>query len=95
MKRPADVYVPSGRPLPSQLPSLDYPGHDDAVLVNRTGRIRIGNQVCYVTAALAGEYVGIREELDGSWLVTFASVDLGHFNGDHLIPDVMQRNPNN
>ena len=41
---------------------------------------------------LAGEDVGIREEVDGRWLVTFCDLDLGHFASkkfvgiDHSVP---------
>jgi len=31
-----------------------------------------------LTAALAGEYVGVREDRDGRWLVNFCGIDLGH-----------------
>ena len=30
-----------------------------------------------VTRALAGHHVGIREDADGRWLVSFATLDLG------------------
>ena len=49
---------------------------------------------CYVTSALAGENVGIREERDGRWLVTSASIDLGHFDGSKLIPKKNNTNDN-
>lgn len=78
MRRPADVYVPSSRPLPSPLPDLTYPFHDDAVRVSKWGEIHIaGHGPVKLSKALAGQYVGIREELDGRWLVSFASIDLG------------------
>lgn len=78
MKRPSDVHVRSTRSLPAALPELEYPTHDDVVRVTRSGQIyvpRIGTVA--LTTALEGQDVGIREEDDGRWLVTFASLDLG------------------
>jgi transposase InsO family protein len=79
MKRPADVYMPSQRPLPSSLAEPSYLTCDDVLRVNRNGQIYVASvgQVS-LTAALAGELVGIREERDGRWLVSFCGIDLGH-----------------
>jgi transposase InsO family protein len=79
MKRPADVYVNSVRQYPSRLPELAYPTHDDVVLVNRYGQIYItGIGQLTLSPALAGQHVGIREEDDGRWKVSFANLDLGY-----------------
>ena len=78
MKRPAEVFTPSTRPFPEQLPELDYPTHDDVLTVSRYGYIHIATiGSIRVTEALAGQPVGIREEDDGGFLVTFANIDLG------------------
>jgi putative transposase len=92
MKRPAEVYARSPRPYPSRLRELDYPGHDDTVRVQRHGFVRVGNRQLYLATALAGENVGVREELDGRWLITFKELDLGHVQHktftpiDHSVP---------
>jgi len=79
MKRPAEVYTSSTRPYPKKLPDLDYPRHDDVLRVNATGSVRIdGVGRFHVTRALTGQHIGVREELDGRWLVSFAHLDLGH-----------------
>jgi hypothetical protein len=87
MKRPAEVYIPSTRACPSKLPELDYRGHDDIRLVSSAGLFHMrGRKQVHLTAALAGEYVGLREdpEIEDRWLVTFASLDLGHVEpGSH------------
>lgn len=78
MKRPAEVFTRSTTAMPSVLPELLYPTHDDVVRVRANGNIQIaGFGSVHVTAALAGENVGIREEPDGRWLVSFAQLDLG------------------
>ena len=79
MRCPADLYAKSGRSLPSRLPELAYLGFDDVIRVSRRGQAYIagiGNFA--LTAALAGEHVGIREEDDGRWLINFCGIDLGH-----------------
>lgn len=80
-KRPADLYNPSNRALPKPLPELRYPLHDDTLVVGRSGHIRLprGRQV-FLSNALVHQPVGLREELDGRWLVTFASLDLGRYD---------------
>jgi transposase InsO family protein len=79
MRRPADVYLPSPRPYPAALSELHYPLHDDVIEVNRTGFIRFaGRGKVYLGVALCSQPVGIREEDDGRWLVSFMDLDLGH-----------------
>jgi hypothetical protein len=78
---PSESYQPSPRPFPSQEPELDYPLHDDVLRVSSTGHIHVGRgrgKQFYLTAALASQNVGISELDDGRWLVTFATLDLGH-----------------
>ena len=82
MKRPAEVYRPSQRRLPAALPELDYPMHDDAVRVGPRGYLRILGTEFYLTSALANEHVGIREEHDGTWVITFGLIDLGVLRGN-------------
>lgn len=78
MKRPAEVFSRSAALMPAVLPELLYPTHDDVVRVRSNGHIYIaGIGSVHVTNALAGENVGIREEADGRWLVSFAQLDLG------------------
>jgi transposase InsO family protein len=80
MKRPAQVYRVSPRKLPPVLPELEYPQHDDTLTVERTGYICHRRRRAYLSKALAYQTVGVREELDGRWLVTFAKLDLGHID---------------
>lgn len=83
MKRPADVYTASPRPYPLRLPDLTYAGHDDVLVVRRNGFLPLhGRGEVYLAQALRGQQVGVREEDDGRWLVTFANLDLGHVTRD-------------
>jgi transposase InsO family protein len=77
MKRPAQLYKRSSRSLPTVLPDPDYPAHDDTLAVCGKGRVYFRRKQVYVSAALAYQHIGVREESDGRWLVTFMSLDLG------------------
>jgi transposase InsO family protein len=77
MKRPAELYVPSARPYPSSLPEPTYPAHDDVLGVNRFGDIQLCGRSRYISTALVGQKVGVREQREGGWLVTFIDLDLG------------------
>ena len=78
MKRPAQIYKASPRKMPAVAPELDYPQHDDVFRVDRVGYISLRRRRCYLSTALAHQTVGVREEPDGRWLVTFAKLDVGH-----------------
>jgi transposase InsO family protein len=79
MKCPADIYTSSTTPLPAFLPDPDYSTHDDVLRVSAKGLIHLpGRRQVYLAQALAGQLVGIREEADDRWLVTFVNIDLGH-----------------
>jgi transposase InsO family protein len=79
MKRPADVYVPSAKKHPAFLPDPDYSTYDDVLSVGTQGLIHLpGRRQVHLTKALAGHLVGIREEGDDRWLVSFMNIDLGY-----------------
>ena len=79
MRRPADVYQSSSRAHPQTLPCPEYPLHDDTLFVSNNGYVRLpALGSFFLTRALAGQPVGVREGLDGSWLVSFLNLDLGY-----------------
>jgi transposase InsO family protein len=79
MKRPHEVYQPSLRPYPEVLPEPDYSTHDDVVTATASGSIYLyRRKQIYIGAALAKQPLGIREEQDGRWLVSFMHFDLGY-----------------
>lgn len=94
MQRPGDVYLPSPRSFPDRLPEPRYPAHDDVLRVNRSGQIYIpGIRMVPLSTALAGELVGIREERDGRWLVSYFDQDLGYIHQDNTISPVTSAPP--
>ena len=80
MKRPAQVYKPSPRKLPAVLAEPQYPEHDDVVQVSRIGHVYFCGRNIYVSSALAFQYVGLREQTPGRWLLSFMKLDLGHLS---------------
>jgi putative transposase len=81
MKRPSDLYHTSERAFLRPLPELAYPFHDDTLVVQNGGHVRLPRRrSVFLSYALVGQPVGLREQLDGSWLVTFCSLDLGVYD---------------
>ena len=77
-KPPQSVHVRSSRQYPDRLPEPDYPLHDDVRTVASSGHLPFGGRrTVFITTALAGQPVGLRELDDGRWLVTFMNLDLG------------------
>lgn len=79
---PAAHYAPSSRPYPQPLPPLTYPLHDDVRRVGPEGHVRFGGRahVVFLTRALAGEEVGVRELEAGVWRISYAALDLGTYS---------------
>jgi transposase InsO family protein len=91
MRPPAAVYQPSAIPCPPTLPTLDYPTCDDVRRVGAKGTLHLwGRRNLYLSSALAGEYVGLREDaaMPDRWLVLFANLNLGYVEpgSDHFTP---------
>jgi putative transposase len=83
MRPPADFYRKSERAYRG-LPELDYPLADDVRTVQAPGCVMFPARTrtkFYLTEALVGEQVGLREIDDEKWLVTWATLDLGIFDG--------------
>lgn len=76
---PARHYRPSTRPYAITRPT--YPLHDDVRVVGPSGHLRFaggrrGPQI-FISSALAGLPVGLRELDDDRWLLSYADIDLG------------------
>ena len=73
---PAALYVPSPRPLPPELPPLDYPLAYLTRQVDGTGHIGWRNCNPYLGTAFAGHPVGLEAAADDTWIVRFSTVIL-------------------
>ncbi len=78
---PAQLYTPSARQY--RVPEEpEYPFPDRTVRVTQCGRICLGKRKINLSLVFAGQTVGIREEADQVWLVSFLDFDLGYFDAD-------------
>jgi transposase InsO family protein len=85
MKYPIENYQVSERKMPEKLPEPSYPLHDKRLKVNSSGSVtltfRAGSKTKFFLAeSLAGELVGLREEEDDLWQVSFMDFNLGLFD---------------
>jgi transposase InsO family protein len=79
MKFPSELYALSPRPY-KEPQDLEYPFHDRTVTITHCGRICIGKMKIHFSHVFAGQDVGLVEENDGIWLVSFMDYDLGYFD---------------
>jgi transposase InsO family protein len=81
MATPAERYRPSNRayaPRPTA-----YPLHDDIVKVHASGHVGITRRRhdnFFLSSALAGESIGVRQMGDHLWLLSFAQLNLGVYD---------------
>ena len=81
MQTPASRYRKSDQEYPKKLDDLEYPLHDYTCKVHSGGCVYLpGKKMFYLTAALIGERVGLREVDSKLWLVSFMQYDLGYYN---------------
>ena len=73
---PARLYRPSPRPWPARLEEPCYGPDEQVRKVRNNGEIKWRGSMLFVSEALVGEPVGIRQRDDGHWLVRFADVPL-------------------
>jgi putative transposase len=79
---PAHHHTRSSRCYPNRLPELTYPLHDRTCILSPGGHLKMGGRsgVYFLSTALAGEPVGLREIDDRVWLVSYAEHDLGEID---------------
>ena len=75
-KPPSEFYSASPRPFTERLEDPCYGPHEQVRRVRTSGEIRWRGGMVFISEALIGEAVGVREREDGHWLVSFANVPL-------------------
>lgn len=73
---PARHYAPSPRPFPSKLEDPVYAADEQVRRVRSAGEIKWKGSLLFVSEALVGEAVALRQREDGHWQVRFADVPL-------------------
>jgi transposase InsO family protein len=76
-RQPAGFYCRSPRPFVEPVGDLAYGSEEQVRRVRSTGEIRWGGSLLFVSEAIVGETIGIRQRSDGHWFVRFADVALG------------------
>jgi putative transposase len=74
---PADFYQPSRRMLPDKLPEIEYPSMFTVRQVRSNGEIKWRGDFVYISQALAGEPIGLRQIGEREWEVCFSFHPLG------------------
>jgi len=91
MKRPIELYSPSKRQMPSRLEPVQYPSAMLVRKVKDSGRIKLDGQEIHISAALLGEYLGLRfEDDDRHATVYFDQLPLGTID---LLPEQRKLKP--
>lgn len=80
MHTPAQLYHPSPRPMPTDLPPMEYPDRFEKRYVSANGGIRWHKQWINVSSTLIGEYVGLEAIDDGLWDVYFGVKKIGRLH---------------
>ena len=77
MKTPAALYHPSLRPYPARVPEVEY--HGDVIVrqVRHNGEMRWKGEFVYISEALAGEPVALKQKGEHRWEIRFSSCILG------------------
>jgi len=76
-RMPAEFYRSSPRPMPAHVPEPWYDADHEVRRVRPNGEIKWHGGRIFISEALVGEPVGIRETEDGTYLIRFAALDIG------------------
>lgn len=77
---PTNFYEPSRRILPRKLPKIEYPACFTVRQVRHNGEIKWKGDFVYISQALAGEPIGLRQIGEREWEVRFSFHPLGILN---------------
>jgi putative transposase len=87
---PADLYTKSPRPMPQRPPEPDYPDEATVRKVRSNGEIKWNGGFIYISDILIGDAVGIQQNEDGNWKVSFFNRPLGIIDtkNQRLVPAI-------
>ena len=80
MKTPASIYYPSLRPYPARVPKVVYANDVTVRQVRQNGDIKWKGKLVYVSEALAGEPVALKQKEKHLWEIRFSVYPLGILN---------------
>jgi len=76
---PTRCYAPSPRPYPAPASNLSYPDTPDIRRVRSNGQVKWRGELIFVSEALKGEAIAIRED-DHGWIAFFGPILLGRLD---------------
>lgn len=79
-KTPASFYLPSLRPYPVEIPEVKYAHNVVVRQVRHNGEIKWKGKLIYVSEALAGEPVALKQKRENLWEIRFSFYPLGLLN---------------
>lgn len=77
---PADVYTPSPRRFPKELPEFSYPTHMVSRRVQSKGDVRFGQHEFFLGEALAGEQVGFEQISACHWSIRLGPLEVAIYD---------------
>ncbi len=77
MATPSSLYRPSQRAFPAKLPPVEYDSWLSVRQVRSNGCIKWKGEFVYVSQALAGEQIGLRQRDERMWEIWFSFYPLG------------------
>jgi transposase InsO family protein len=87
LKTPAQLYRPSPRSLPTQLPPIEYGPADIVKKVKSKGEITYANQFYYIGRAFSGLPIALRATAeDGVWDIYFCQQKIGRIDQKQRAP---------
>jgi transposase InsO family protein len=94
MMRPAQLYRPSTRAMPSRIEPYDYPSHFLVRRVSRDGTIRVLSKQIFVSNTLHDDFVGLEEIDDEVYDLYFCFYQIGRYLlQPNKIEDIVSRVP--
>ena len=79
--RPARLYTPSARQLPSKLPQIEYDDSFEKTRRIRTnGTMKWNGKEIFISETLTGETIGMKPHSEYEWLIHFSFLPIGIFN---------------
>jgi hypothetical protein len=88
---PAQHYSHSGRSYPEQEPQMEYTADVEVRRVRSTGEIKWRGELIFLSEALIGEPVSLKQVSDRHWELRFGPVELGLF--DDYSGTLLRRRP--
>jgi hypothetical protein len=82
MKRPGELYVPSTRPYPGCLPDVEYAAEMKVRSVRQNGSIMWKGKLVFISEALSGERIALKEVEDDVWDLYLCDYPLGRLGRD-------------